>query len=188
MTFLAELPIWVLAVAVFVLRVFDVSLGTVRTISVVQGRQRLAVALGFFEILVWITAISQVITRIHESPLLLVAYAAGFATGNAVGIAIERKMALGACVVRLISTDRGPAVAARIRELGQILTTFEGQGRDGPRLLLYATCPRRDVQAIIDAARAVDPTVFYVVDRAQETSPLQPLPHATGWRALLKKK
>lgn len=188
MAFLAEIPIWALALAVFFLRVFDVSLGTVRTISVVQGRQSLAVALGFFEILVWITAVSQVIARLRESPLLLVAYAAGFATGNAVGIAIERRMALGACAIRLISAHRGHSVAARIRELGQALTTFEGQGRDGPRLLLYAMCARRDVPRIIDAAREVDPDVFYVVDRSQETSPLQPLPHATGWRSWLKKK
>jgi len=185
---LTQLPIWALAIAVFLLRVFDVSVGTIRTISVVQGRQALAVALGFFEVLTWIAVISQVITRLHESPLLLVAYAGGFAAGNAAGIAIERRMALGACVIRFISMHRGHALAGRLRELGQAVTTFEGAGRDGPRLLLYASCARRDVPVLIEAAREVDPEVFYVVDRAQETSPLTPLPHATGWRALLKKK
>jgi uncharacterized protein YebE (UPF0316 family) len=185
---LEALPVWALAALIFGLRVVDVSLGTVRTISVVQGRVKLSVVLGFFEILVWVTAISQVIVRLNEDPLLAVAYAAGFATGNAAGILLERRMALGTCVVRLISNNGGHEIAAAVRALGQPVTTFEGQGRDGARTLLYATCERRNLSWVLDRAREVDPHVFYVVESAAESSDFMPLPHPTGWRGILKKK
>jgi uncharacterized protein YebE (UPF0316 family) len=183
-----SLPIWGLATAVFLLRVCDVSLGTVRTISVVHGRVGLSVFLGFFEILVWITAVSQVIVRVREFPILVLAYAGGFAAGNAVGIAIERRLAIGWCVVLMISRELGSNVAAKLRSLGQTLTTIDGEGRDGPRTLVYATVPRRGVRKIVAAAKSVDPDLFYAVQYCSETSQLGPLAPANGWRSAVKKK
>ena len=90
--FVTDLPAWALAGTIFLLRIIDVSLGTMRTITVVNGRLRLSVALGFFEVLVWVTAVSQVILRLRDHPILVLAYAAGFAAGNAVGILLERKL------------------------------------------------------------------------------------------------
>jgi len=183
-----SLPIWGLALAVFLLRVCDVSLGTVRTISVVHGRVRLSVFLGFFEILVWITAVSQVIVRVREFPILMFAYAGGFAAGNAVGIAIERRLAMGWCVVLMISRDLGEKVAARLRSMGQTLTTIDGAGRDGQRTLVYATVPRRGLRRIVKEAKNVDPELFYAVQYCSETSHIAPLVPANGWRSALKKK
>jgi uncharacterized protein YebE (UPF0316 family) len=161
-------PVPILAALIFCLRIVDVSLGTIRTISVVEGRLRLSVLLGFFEVLIWITAVSQVIQRIDESPLLLLAYAAGFASGNAVGILIEQRIAMGTCVVRFISMERGPLLADALRENGRPVTTFVGQGRDGERQLVYVIVPRKQVGTLLDAARAVDPGVFYVVERVTD--------------------
>ena len=127
MTLDPELPVWALAACIFLLRVADVSLGTVRTIVVVHGRIRLSVLLGFVEVLVWITAVSQVILRLRESPVLVVAYAAGFATGNAVGILLERRLALGHCVVRMISRE-GEAVARVLVSFGRVRPSHDTSG------------------------------------------------------------
>ena len=83
--FLHDAPVWVLALVVFGLRVCDVSMGTLRTLTIVQGRTALAITLGFFEVLLWILAVSQVIVQVKDEPVLAVAYAAGFACGNGVG-------------------------------------------------------------------------------------------------------
>lgn len=157
-----------MAALIFCLRICDVSLGTIRTISVVEGRVQLSVILGFFEVLIWITAVSQVIARIGESPLFLFAYAGGFATGNAVGILLERWLAMGSTVVRFISMERGYELAEDLRSHGWQVTTFAGQGRDGERLLVYAIVPRKDTALLLKRARAVDPGVFYVVERISE--------------------
>lgn len=188
MVFLDNLPFWALALAIFFLRIIDVGVGTMRTIMIVQGRVRLSVVLGFFEVLVWVTAVGHVIVHMKSQPYLILPYAAGFATGNAVGILLEKKLALGSVEIRLISLEAGDRVAEAIRDLGQAVTTFRGEGRGGPRTLLYIVCPRKRLQALLQVARRIDPEVKYVVDRVSESSHFIPLPHATGWRSVLKKK
>lgn len=189
MSALAELSVWTLAIAIFLLRIVDVTMGTVRTLAIVSGRMRTAMALGFVEVLIWIVVVSQVIARVHETPILAVAYAAGFASGNAVGIFIEKRLAFGTAVLRIVSPNNGGAVAEALRELGQVVTTFEGHGRDGPVTLIYASCPRRRVRRLIATAHRIDPTMFYVVERADAWGygrDVVPMP--TGWRAVLKMK
>ncbi len=154
------------AFTIFVCRILDVSLGTMRTISLVHGRAVLAVVLGFFEVLVWISVVSQVISEVKTNPVLLLAYAGGFAAGNGIGIALERKIAMGTQVVRIISQHAGPVIAAKIREIGQAVTTFVGEGRDGPVTLIYVTCPRRRVEQILSTAMLLDPQLFYVTESA----------------------
>lgn len=188
MEFLNALPVWSIAVLIFVLRILDVSIGTLRTLTVVQGKTGTAMFLGFFEILIWVTAVSQVVLRLPESPLLVLAYAAGFAAGNACGIMLDRHLAVGSCVVRMITSVEGSRLAERLRQLGHVVTTFGGQGRDGPRTLLFAACPRRELESIVQVARDTDPKLFYTVERFTQADHGTPLPHPTGWRAVLKKK
>ncbi|PQO46929.1 DUF2179 domain-containing protein [Blastopirellula marina] len=190
MNFLADQPFWVVALFIFCTRILDVSIGTLRTISVVQGRQGLSVCLGFFEVLIWTIAISQVITGIGENPLYLFAYAGGFATGNAVGIRLERFLALGNVVVRMISPHEGLKVAKALREAGQRVTSFTGEGRDGPVLLLYMNCRRSRLKRLLKIAIENDPSLFYTVEPVQSHNEdlNVPLPHRTGWRAFLKMK
>ncbi|UCF40701.1 MAG: hypothetical protein JSW43_13420 [Gemmatimonadota bacterium] len=181
-------PVWAAAILIFSLRIIDVSLGTLRTISVVHGRRVVSVLLGFVEVLIWITAVSQAILGVQEEPLLVVAYAAGFAVGNGAGIALERWLALGSCVVRMITSGNGVELAERLRTLGQTVTAFRGEGSDGPRTLLFTACARRDLPRVIAAARAADPGLFYTVERFTTADYATPLPGPTGWRAVLKKK
>jgi len=128
-----------------------------------------------------------VFLRVGEEPLLVVAWAGGFATGNAVGIAIERKLALGRCVVRMISRD-GDAVARAVEPPGKVLATFDSELADGARKLVFVVLNRRDLPELLDRAQKADPELFWVVERFSETSHLTPLPHATGWRAMFKMK
>jgi uncharacterized protein YebE (UPF0316 family) len=183
----AELPVGALAAIIFLLRVTDVSLGTVRTIFVVNGRIRLSVALGFVEVMVWITAVSQVILRIRESPVLAVAFAGGFAAGNGVGIALERHLALGQCVVRVISSE-GREVARALSALGEVRGVFDSQADGAARHLVFATLARSDLKDAVRRVKVVDPGVFYVVERFSQINGQTPLPRPTGWRAVLKMK
>jgi uncharacterized protein YebE (UPF0316 family) len=159
----------------------------------VRGYVSLSMVLGFFEVGIWVVAIAQVIARINESWLMVVAYAGGFAVGNGVGIVLERRIALGTAVIRLISSGEGRRIARALRELGWKVTTFRGQGASGPVVLVYVAGPRRAVSRIIATARTVDPDLFYVVEPAHESGQglstrMRSVPHATGWRAVFKKK
>lgn len=144
-------------------RVADVSLGTIRTVAVINGRRFVSWMLGFFEVLIWILVVSRVIQTIHEHPLYPIAYALGFATGNFVGITIENRLAFGERVVRVF-TRRGHELAGSLRERGFGVTEFDGRGRDGPVSILFVVAKRKEVGSITRSARELDPECFYVVD------------------------
>src|SRR5690349_7266164 len=131
---------------IFLARVGDVSLGTLRVVMVTQGRRGRASMLGFCEVLIWVFAVSQVLQNLRQ-PLFAVAYALGFATGSYVGLTVERWAALGHQVVRIFSRS-GHEIAARLRELGFRVTVFEAKGRDGSVAMLYTETERRRVQAL----------------------------------------
>lgn len=184
-------PVWAVGLAIFLLRVTDVSLGTVRTICIVQGKLALSVVLGFFEVLIWICGASHVIATIRSHPQLALAFAAGFAAGNGVGILVERAVALGSVALTIISTHRGLEIAAHLRAHGQRLTTFDGEGRDGAVTMLYTTCARRRLRDLLEQARELDPTLFYTVEPLREwrlDASQFPHPHASARRSLVRKK
>ncbi|MGA6924443.1 MAG: DUF5698 domain-containing protein [Desulfosarcina sp.] len=177
-------------VIVFLARICDVSIGTVRTIVTVQGRTAIAFTLAIFEISIWLTVVSTVINQIKDQPLLVVFYAFGYATGNVIGIMVERKLAFGTMILRIITRDAGPEIAAQLRQKGQPVTVFHGEGMRGPVNELYIACRRRDLKWILPEVQKIDPRLFYVIEQARDMSKvLKPLYSPLGgWRATDKRK
>ena len=168
-------------------RIADVSLGTLRMLSVMQGRRGAAWMIGFIEILIWVSVVSKVIQNLHQ-PAYAISYAFGFATGNYVGMTLEKWMAFGEQVVRIF-TREGTKVATELRAENLRVTSFHGEGRDGPVQLLFIEAPRKDTYHITKLARKIDPKCFYIIDDIRTASPAQMmLQQPTGWRAILKKK
>lgn len=181
-----EVELFLQCLLIFGARLGDVTLGTLRTISVVRGNRVLAWWLGFGEVVIWIFAVSAVITNL-DKPALAIAFALGFATGNWVGITVEKWLAPGQQIVRVF-TRKGSAIAADLREAEFAVTEFEGRGRSGSVEMLFVEVARRLVPKVVAAARALDPSCFYIVDDVRYASapPLGFQP--TGWRAFIKKK
>ncbi len=175
---------------IFFARICDVSLGTIRTLVTVQGRTAVAFMLGFCEVIIWILVVSTVVNRIADSPVLIIFYALGFATGNVVGILVEQKIAFGYMVVRVISSQKGSQLTTRIREMGQAVTVFTGYGMMGPVKELYVVCRRRDMKRLLPAINEIDREAFIITEQARDVNKiLKPIGvPATGWRAALKKK
>lgn len=175
---------------VFIARICDVSIGTVRTIVTVQGRTVIAFCLAIFEISIWVTVVSTVISQIKEQPLLVVFYAFGYATGNVVGIMVERKLAFGTVILRIITRRAGAAIADHLRAKGQPVTIFQGEGMRGPVSELYIACRRRDLKWILSEVQQIDPRLFYVIEQARDMSKvLKPVYSPIGgWRSADKRK
>jgi uncharacterized protein YebE (UPF0316 family) len=148
---------------IFGLRIVDVSMGTVRVLLVVRNAKVLVPLIGFFEILIWISAVSGVVANL-DSPLLMVGYAGGFATGNVIGLHIEERIALGLATVRTVVMEEGARVAGVLRQAGFGVTEMEGMGRDGPVEVLYSVIPRRHVQRFLAILDREAPRSFVVVD------------------------
>src|SRR5665648_86798 len=94
--------LFILPALIFIARIMDVSLGTIRIIFVIRGQKLLATLLGFFEIMIWLLAIGQIFQNLTDITYYI-AYAGGFAAGNYVGIYLESKLALGTLAVRIIT-------------------------------------------------------------------------------------
>jgi len=185
-----DLNVLLTGLLIFFARICDVSIGTIRTIVTVQGRTVIAFFLAIFEIVIWVTVASTVINQIKEKPILVVFYAFGFATGNVVGIIVERRLAFGFIILKVITRDAGSAIADSLRQKGQPVTLFVGEGMEGPVTELYIACRRRDLKWILPEVREMDKEAFYVVEQARDVSKvLRPiLSPIGGWRSRYKRK
>ena len=185
-----DLGIILPGIIIFFARIADVSIGTVRTISVIHGRSTVAFFLGFLEVSIWLVVVAAVLNKIMDQPILGVFYALGFAAGNLVGIKLEHYLALGHIVLRVISQKSGKKLAEVIRDKEFRVTTFQGEGKYGPVTELYIVCRRRDLKRLMPLITSIDPEAFYITEQAGTVSKVyRPfMTSATGWRAILKKK
>lgn len=150
------------ALVIFLARASDVTLGTMRHVMIVRSRKTLAFILAFFEALIWVFAVSRVITQI-QSPYTAIAFALGFATGTYVGLTLEGMIKIGEQVVRIFTRD-GAEMAIVLRRQGYRATLFDGQGRDGHVHLLFVQVTRRSAQEIATIAYKQDPSSFILFD------------------------
>lgn len=175
---------------VFFARVTDVTLGTVRTIAIVHGRTKTAFVLGFFEVSLWLIVVARVLQQITSEPILAVFYALGFSTGNVVGILLERRIAFGNTVLRIISPEHGDRIAELLRAAGYAVTSFPGEGLSGPVSMLVVVFPRKELRDVLTLVKKISPEAFYITEHAGSVSKLyRPTSESmTGWRSVLKKK
>ncbi len=154
------------ALVIFLLRLVDVPLSTVRVVMMVRGQRRVAAVLAFFESLVWILAISQVFARL-DSPLNMLAFAAGFASGTALGMTLEAWFAPGQVLIRAIVREGAEALVAELREQGYGVTVVRGEGRAGEVPILFIVVPRRRAEEVLGVIRAHAPRAFVTVEGVQ---------------------
>ncbi|MGH2271930.1 DUF2179 domain-containing protein [Anaerohalosphaeraceae bacterium U12dextr] len=175
-TGLAEIQVFswiVLPILIFLARICDVTIGTVRVIFVTRGYKYLAACAGFFEVLIWIVAMGQIMKNL-SNPICYVAYAAGFATGNFVGILIVEKLSMGFVVVRVVfNKDIKPLLEA-VRQAGYGITCFDGQGAYGPVKQIFTVVSRREVNDFLAIIKNHHPDAFYVIEEIDTVSRAYP--------------
>ena len=182
--------IWILGILIFLARIIDVSVGTLRTISIIQGRTKIAFFLAFIETTVWLLVLSAVLPQVMNSPILGVFYALGFATGNVVGIMVEKRLAMGYTNFRVITTRFAKEITNSLREKGFAVTNFEGEGKDGKVTEIYVASDRKNLPTLVKIVKEIEPDAFYIAEQAGFISKIRrpTMIPTTGWRAVQKKK
>lgn len=158
------------ALLIFLMRVCDVTLGTVRQIMAVQGRAVVASAIGFFELTIFILAISKTILSVHESPAYVFAYAGGFAVGTLTGVRLEAMIGLGTRLVRVITVRQNHELVDALRAAGFGVTVLPGEGMNGPVFVLFSVVRRRSVARYVAIVREHAPQAFYTVEETRFSS------------------
>ncbi len=185
---------WLLVPAIFFARVFDVSLGTFRSIIAFRGYRWIALCIGFVESVVWVLAISQVITHL-DHPGLVLAYAGGFACGNWVGISLESRVGIGNELVRAISYAGRGQLARFLREQGYSAINMAGDAGSGEEVEVILVVEKRKlIPRLIELIRQLDPdAVLTITDVKSIHSPALPAAPAGpalsgGWRKRARRK
>jgi len=148
------------------MRLCDVSLMTIRIIFVSKGIKFWASVLGFFEIMVWLVAISQVMNNL-DKPLYAIAYALGFATGNYLGAFLEEKIAIGVNLVRVITNKEAQPLVDYLNKGGFGVTSLDAEGSKGPVKIIYSVVRRKDLKKIIDIVNEFNPNAFYSIEEVR---------------------
>ena len=164
------------ALLIFLLRILDVSMSIMRMILAVRGYRGIATVIGFFEVLLWLIAVGTALQHL-DSWLHIVGYAAGFATGNYVGVWLEGRFAIGISVVRAVyphtehamGTTTGAAAAYSLRECGYAVTEMQGRGRESAVEILNIVVPRKRVTDVLGIVQSFEPKAFVTVEEIRAT-------------------
>jgi uncharacterized protein YebE (UPF0316 family) len=154
---------YLLPFIIFFARIVDVSLGTLRIIFVSKGEKYKAPLIGFFEVLIWIVVISQIFSRANDM-IAYVSYAAGYATGNFVGILIEQRIAFGIILCRIYTKKNGRELIALFNRQNYGATLLEGTGSVDRIEIVEAVIDRKEMKSLEKIITEFDPDVFYVVE------------------------
>ena len=165
----SNLYIWlVLPLLVFFSRVADVTLGTLRIIFISRGKRNVAPFLGFVEVFIWITVVSQIVSHAHNV-LAYLAYAAGFATGSYLGMYIENRLALGTQLIQAIVQDHSEDLTNNLHSAGYGVTCVDGMGANGPVKLIYTIVFRRKLEEVLSIIHRTHPHAFLSIEDLRST-------------------
>jgi uncharacterized protein YebE (UPF0316 family) len=154
------------SLAIFLLRVVDVSIASVRIVTLMRGRIGMASIMGFFESAVWVTAAALVFANL-DNPVRIVAFAGGFGVGTLLGGYVERWLAMGTSLIRIVTTaepESPPRVAAALREAGYAVTVLNAEGMLGEVRVTLMVLPRRSVKRALGIVAEVNPQAFTTVE------------------------
>lgn len=152
---------------IFVARVCDVSIGTIRILTLSRGYKLITVVLGFFELMVWLLAIGQVFQNLNNF-ICYVAYAGGFAMGNYVGMTIEEKLAFGSVLIRTITKIEANELIQHLKSQKFRFTSVKAQGAEGNVHILFMVVKRRDIKNMIDVLNRFNPYAFYTIEDVRQ--------------------
>jgi uncharacterized protein YebE (UPF0316 family) len=168
------------ALGIFFAELCVVTISTLRIIFIARGRRWLAPVLGFFEILIWLFAITQIMRNLEDF-WCFTAFAAGFTVGNFLGMHIEQRLAMGMVIVRIFTHRDAAALTAELRGAGFGYTSVNGEGATGPVRVIMTVVKRRQLAEVLRLIEDCDPGAFYAIDDLQEVSQgIFPLPERAG--------
>lgn len=154
------------ALLIMLMRIADVTIGTFRTILVVQSKKYHAALAGFFEVLIWIFAMRYIVSHM-DNIYNLIGYALGFALGNILGITLEQRVALGYVQVNIISRHHTEEIAAKLRESKFGVTILPAEGKLGELSILIAIIKRKLLNDLMEKVELIDKRAFITVQTSR---------------------
>ncbi|HDZ40402.1 MAG TPA: DUF2179 domain-containing protein [Bacteroidetes bacterium] len=153
----------ILPLLIFLARIADVSLGTIRIIFVSKGMKNVAPFIGFFEILIWLLAISRIFQDL-DNWVAYLAYAGGFAAGNYIGMLLEERLAIGHEMIRVITKSEAGELVSELKDSGFGVTSIKATGVEGEVGVLYIIVKRSMVKPVLEIINNYNPRALYTIE------------------------
>lgn len=160
--YLTEQSVWalfIIPIAIMLARILDVTLGTLRIIFVSRGMKIIAPILGFFEVIIWLVAIGQIMQNL-SSWVNYVAYAAGFGLGNYIGMLVEEHLAVGMLSIRIITQSEASELIAALRQNDIGTTSIDARGMEGKVSLIFSIFKRQHLPLVQKLVQTHNPKAF----------------------------
>ena len=152
-----------LPLLIFFSRIVDVTLDTLRIVFISRGNKIITPILGFFEILIWLIAITRIMQNL-DNVATYIAYAAGFAVGNYVGLRVEEKLAMGMQIIRIVTSRNASELIKSLREKGFGLTAIDAEGKNGPVHVIFLIAKRQVAKTVLSIVNKHNPKAFYSIE------------------------
>jgi len=153
----------VLPLLIFIARLSDVTLGTLRNVFISRGFRHIVPVVGFFEVLIWLISIKQIMQHL-DNPLCYVGFAGGFSAGTYIGLRIERRLALGTQVLRIITNQNWKEMSDALAKENLGITLIDGHGAKGPVKILLTIVKRKDIEKVQQIINQQNPNAFYSIE------------------------
>lgn len=155
---------WViLPLLIFLARISDQTIGTLRLIFLSKGQKFLAPFLGFFEVIIWLIAVGQIMKHL-DNVLAYIAYGGGFAMGNYIGMVIEEKLSIGNVLIRIIPKKDTSELIAFLRESNFGVTSVNAEGSKGKVDIVFTIIKRKDIETVVAIINKFNPNAFYTIE------------------------
>ncbi len=154
---------FILPALIFASRIIDVTIGTLRIVMVSKGQKMWAPILGFFEVLIWLIAISKIFQNL-DNWVCYVTYAAGFATGNYIGLILEERLAVGIVKIQIITRKKANKLIKNLIAAGYGITYHEAQGSNETVNIIYTIINRAEIKKVESIVTSTNPKAFYSVE------------------------
>jgi uncharacterized protein YebE (UPF0316 family) len=151
---------------IFLSRVLDVSIGSLRMLCAAKGQRIAAPLLGFCEILIWITALRAVLSE-PANPLFYIAYAAGFAAGTFTGIRIDEALSEKFLLLTIFPSGDPAELRKNLKENGYQVTIQTAEGEEGERSIIRAVIAKKDEKKALSIIRAYSPQAIFTFEEAK---------------------
>jgi uncharacterized protein YebE (UPF0316 family) len=167
--FVQDSPVFtwvVLPLLIFLARISDQTIGTLRLIFLSKGQKKLAPFLGFFEVIIWLIAVSQIMKHL-DNVFCYIAYGGGFAMGNYIGMVVEEKLSIGNVIIRIIPRLDTSELIAYLRENNYGVTSVEAEGAKGKVNIVFTIIERKDVEHVVSIINRFNPNAFYTIEEVK---------------------
>ncbi len=153
---------------IFLARILDVSLGTVRTILLVKGRKGAASMIAFIEISIWFLIVREALTLAIDHPWIIFAYAGGFTAGTYFGSVLSEKYITGTLNVQVISCKNDELVdAIRSNDFAVSVVDVRGLEKEITRVMLFIEIDKKDLNELRKVIKEVDEQAFVIVNETK---------------------